>query len=208
MDASQEIETEREETKNMNDRVRLWMNKHAEGKHAQFWLAVVSFLEAFILPLPPSMFMLTMVALGKRHRWIYLATITTITSILGGIFGYLIGGFLYDTLGLWIIDLYNLSDEIAAVGVQFSNNAFLTIFLAAFTPIPYKAFTLGAGFFSINIFTFITASIVGRGLRYFAIGLFGKLFGEHVSKSIFQYMGLTFVLSILVLVIAAVWASF
>jgi membrane protein YqaA with SNARE-associated domain len=208
MEEIENKEETQETPRKVHDRVREWMNKHAESKHSQFWLCFTAFFEAFILPVPPSTLMLTMIALGKKRRWVYFATITTIMSVLGGVFGYFIGYVLYDTVGLWIIDLYNLSEKMQTVGEQFSENAFLTIFLAAFTPIPYKVFTLGAGFFSINLLTFIVASIVGRGLRYYLVALFSKLFGEHVSKSIFKYMGLTVILSIVVLVVAIIWTSF
>ena len=188
-----------EKYRHYQERARVWMETHADTKIAQGILAVVSFFEASILPLPPSTVLLAMVVLGKKHRWIYLALLTTVTSVLGGLFGYIIGSVLYDTLGQWIIAQYHLSDEITHIGTLFADNAFWALFVAAFTPIPYKAFTLAGGFFSINILVFIVASFIGRGLRFIIVAYFGKIFGRHVTESLFKYFAVATVLSLIII---------
>ena len=194
--------------KNIEERTRLWMLEHADSPQAQWWLGVIAFFESSVLPLPPSTFMVAMIVLGKKRQWAYLALFTTLTSVLGGLFGYLVGSVLYDSIGVWIIESYNLADEIEHVGELFANNAFWSILVGAFTPIPYKAFTIGAGFFTINIVTFTVASIIWRGLRYFILGFFADLLGEHVAKRIFKYFAITTLVAIGILVLFAVWGSF
>jgi len=192
----------------LNDRLTAWMLVHADTPRAQFWLSVVSFFEATILPLPPSTLMLAMVALGEKKRWFYLATITTLTSVLGGLFGYLIGYALYDTLGIWLITHYGLAEQMIKVGELFADNAFLAIFVGAFTPIPYKVFTIGAGFFKINLAIFTLASFLGRGLRFYVLAYLAKTLGEHVSRKIIHYFALLVIVSIGILIIFVGWQSF
>lgn len=179
-----------------------WMEQHADSWQAQVLLSVVAFLEASVVPLPPSMLLLAMVALGDRRRWLYLATLTTLASVLGGLFGYFIGAVLYDTLGRWIIEHYGLMREIAKLGMLFERHALLANFTGAFTPIPYKAFTIASGFFSINILIFTFASILGRGLRFFVLAYLAKVYGEHLSHTVIRYA--TF-LTLLAIVLAGVF---
>jgi membrane protein YqaA with SNARE-associated domain len=179
-----------------------WAHKHAGSRKAQWWLSIFSFIEASFSPLPPSTLMVAIIATGQRHRWVYYAGLTTVTSVLGGLFGYLIGDVFYSTFGQVIIAKYHLADEIARIGVWFEKNAFWTILVAAFTPIPYKAFTISAGFFNINVFLFATASLIGRGIRYFILAYIAYLFGEHATGIFFKYFNL--ILVVLLLSIASI----
>lgn len=191
----------------IEQRTRLWVTAHADGPYALWLLGLISFFESSILPLPPSAFMLGMVALGDRRKWMYLAAFTTLTSVAGGLFGYLIGAVLYDTLGQFIIEQYHLTEEITKLGILFSDRAFLANFVGAFTPIPYKAFTIASGFFSINLVVFLLASVFGRGLRFFVIAYLAKVFGEHVAHSVFRYVALTTLLAILIIVLVFIFAA-
>jgi len=132
--------------------------------------------------------MTAIITSGQRHRWLYFATLTTIFSVLGGLFGYLIGFVFYDTVGRFIIEAYDLADEIVMVGVKFEANAFWTILIAAFTPIPYKVFTLAAGFFKIDIWTFIIASIIGRGLRFYLVAWFLNFMEEKTGDKYIKHV--------------------
>ena len=189
-------------------RLRQWMELHADGKGAQIWLSAISFFEASVLPLPPSAFMVSMLVLGSKHRWLYLALLTTVTSVLGGIFGYIIGSVLYDPLGVWIIENYHLADDVAKIGELFADNAFLANLIGAFTPIPYKAFTIASGFFSINLFWFTLAAFIGRGLRFFILGYLAVVFGEHVAKRVFKFFALVTLMAVVVMVLALGFLSF
>ena len=172
----------------IEERVRSWMLAHADGPKALWLLFVISFFEASLLPLPPSAFMLGMIALGTRRRWVYLATLTTLTSVAGGLFGYLIGAALYDTVGVWIVEHYRLADEVARLGIFYRDWDFTANFIGAFTPLPYKAFAIASGFFSVNIATFTLASLLGRGLNFFIVAFVAKVFGEHIARSVFRYV--------------------
>lgn len=191
----------------LEERARIWMETHADTRTAQVLLAVVSFFEATVVPLPPSTLLMGMVVLGKRHRWLYLASLTTVTSVLGGLFGYIIGSALYDTVGVWIIERYDLFEELEHVGELFRKNAFVAVFVGAFTPIPYKVFTIGGGFFSVSVWTFIVASALGRGIRFYALAYLAHIFGERVAKRVLRYMTLTLIAGFAMLILIAVWAS-
>jgi len=189
-------------------KVRAWMEVNADGPKAVWLLFLISFFEASILPLPPSAFMLGMIALGTRRRWIYLATLTTLTSVAGGLFGYIIGAALYDTVGQWIVAQYHLTEEITYLGTLFKDWAFVTNFIGAFTPIPYKAFTLASGFFSINIVVFTVASVLGRGLNFFIVAYVAKVFGEHIARSVFRYVAFMTLLAFVVVFLTLSFYSF
>ena len=136
--------------------------------------------------------------MARKDRWIYYASLTTITSVLGGVVGYFVGMFLFDVVGVPIIKLYALEAQIEKVGTLFAQNAFLAIFISAFTPIPYKAFTLSAGFFSISFPVFIIASLIGRALRFFGVAFLAQKFGQALGNLIFAYF------NVISLVVAAI----
>lgn len=192
----------------LDNRMREWMLKHADTPMSQFWLSVISFLEASILPLPPSAFMLAMISLSKRKRWFYLAFLTTVMSVLGGLFGYLIGFAVYDTVGKWIVEHYGLASEINRIGNMFHDNAFWALFFGALTPVPYKAFAISGGFFSVDLSIFIISSFLGRGLRFFILGYLAKVFGEQVAKGIFKYFVVSVIAAMAIIVLIVLWQSF
>ena len=102
-----------------------WAQKYSESPHADKWLSFFSFTESSFFPLPPSTLMVAIMSVKDRHKkWIYYGTLTTITSVLGGLFGYLIGNVFYDTLGQGIVETYNLSADIEKVSIKFQDNAF------------------------------------------------------------------------------------
>jgi len=191
----------------MEERTRAWMQTHADSNLAIILLSFIAFAESSFLPLPPSAFMLGMIALGDRKRWIQLATLTTLMSVAGGLFGYLVGAVFYDTLGIFIIDQYHLADEITYFGGLFAERALLANFIGAFTPIPYKAFTIASGFFAIPLAPFIIASVIGRGLRFFIVGYLAKVFGEHVARSVFRYFTIITLIAIAIILLIVVIAS-
>lgn len=179
--------------------VRDWFTHYAETPHAERWLAFFSFIESSFFPIPPD-FLLSAMTLAHRHRWARYALITALFSVLGGLFGYFIGVFFFDFVGVYIINLYHLEEEVARVAELFKDNAFIALFVAAFTPIPYKVFTIAAGFFSVNLFVFIAASIFGRATRFFIVSYLVKRFGERFGYATFRYFDLvTFLLLLLAL---------
>ncbi len=150
-------------------------------------LFIIAFVESSFFPIPPDPILMNM-TLSKPDKWKRYALITTIASILGGVLGYVIGLALFESVGQWIIDTYHLQDEFTEIGEIFKDNGLLAIFAAAITPIPYKIFTITAGAFSLNLGTFLFASILGRGMRFtavaYAVSYFGKKYEDKIQKYI------------------------
>lgn len=173
----------------LKESLAAWMVRHAEGKNAKWWLFGISFAESSFFPIPPDVFLAAILATRERARAFFYAWITTASSILGGLLGYAIGYFFFQTVGIWLVATYHLEAQMVTVQRLFADNAFFAIFTAAFTPIPYKLFTISAGLFAINIPVFILASILGRGMRFFAVAAVMKYFGEHIVRLFYKYFG-------------------
>lgn len=187
---------------NLKNKLRDWAIKHAEGPYGKFWLGLVSFAESSFFPIPPDVLLVAIVSLRRGLGWFYYSALTTIFSVLGGLFGYLIGYWFYDAFGKTIISYYRLENEVAYIGKIFTDNAFSAIFLAGFTPIPYKIFTISAGLFGINLLIFLTASIISRGARFVAVGYISKVFGVKMSDFVFKYFNLlTAILAIVIILL-------
>jgi len=177
------------------------MIKYARGNNTKWYLSFFSFAEASFFPIPPDFLLMAILGSGQEHRWIYYSFLTSIGSVFGGIFGYMIGFLLFDSVGQWLISLYSLQEYMIVVKEIFNQNAFWTIFISGFTPIPYKVFTISAGFFGINLIIFIIASIISRFLRFFIVGFIMKVFGKDISRFVYNYFNiLTFIFVIGVII--------
>ena len=161
----------------------------ASHKSSKYFLAIVSVIESSFFPIPPDVMIIPMV-ISKKNDFIKIFLISTIFSVLGGILGYFIGAFFFD-IGMQIMNFYGYEAKL----IEFKNNllnregfyAWLSIlFLAGFTPLPYKVFTIASGLISFNIFIFILISFISRGLRFFIVSYlsykFGDLFTEFMNK--------------------------
>ncbi|HEX9793207.1 MAG TPA: VTT domain-containing protein [Planctomycetota bacterium] len=159
-----------------------WMLALAEKPGAEKALFGLSFAEASFFPLPPDPLLLAMGA-GRPDRALHFALVTTVASVLGAMLGYAIGAFLHDTLGVWLLDLYDADrvvfDKITA---WYEENGFLGILLAAITPIPFKVFTIASGILGYEFLPFLAASALGRSLRFFAEGLLLQFFGRPIAN--------------------------
>lgn len=186
-------------TRRLIKRLYGWVIGWAEKPQAEKALGAIAIAESSFFPIPPDPLLITMV-LARPQKYLRLAIICTLGSVLGGIFGYLIGAGLFETLGQWIIDTYSLQEEFTQVGELYASNAFLAIFAAAFTPIPFKIFTIAAGVFSINFPVFVIASLLGRGGRFFLVSIlmyhFGKRFKDRIEKYV-DILSLVFVVLII-----------
>ena len=161
----------------------------AAHKSSKFYLAIVSFVESSFFPIPPDVMVIPMV-ISKKNDFIKIFLITTIFSVLGGMLGYLIGAFFFD-FGSQIMSFYGYENKLSNIKENLVNSdgfyAWLGIlFLAGFTPLPYKVFTIASGLISFNFFIFIFISLVSRGLRFFIVSYlsykFGNLFTEFMEK--------------------------
>lgn len=161
-------------------KARDWLSARADSAQARLWLAIFSFTESCVFIVPPDPLLAALVFV-RKERWIYYAALTTITSVMGAIFGYVIGAVLFDTLGAYVVSLYGLGEEMAYAQTFINEGLFLFILTLAFTPIPFKVGVLTAGFVQAHFFVFLFAALLGRGARYFLIAFVAKLFGDHAA---------------------------
>jgi membrane protein YqaA with SNARE-associated domain len=161
----------------------------AAHKSSKYYLALVSFVESSLFPIPPDVMVIPMV-ISKKKDFIKIFLITTIFSVLGGILGYFIGAFFFES-GMQIMSFYGYEDKLINLKDSLMNSdsfyAWLGIlFLAGFTPLPYKVFTIASGLIGFNIIIFILISIISRGLRFFIVSYlsykFGYLFTQFMNK--------------------------
>lgn len=162
------------------------IERFANHKYSLTILFLVAFAESSFFPIMPDVLIVAMLIHTVKKSWVKIASITTVGSVLGGVAGYFIGMIFYNYVGAPIVNLYGLQNEMLHVQTLFQDNAFLAILIAAFTPIPYKVFTIASGLFSVNIFTFITASIIGRGIRFFAVAYLTDRYGVKAKELIFE----------------------
>ena len=161
----------------------------AAHKSSKFYLAIVSFIESSFFPIPPDVMVIPMV-ISRKNDFIKIFLITTIFSVLGGILGYFIGAFFFD-IGIQIMSFYGYEDKLIKLKNNLINSdgfyAWLGIlFLAGFTPLPYKVFTIASGLIGFNIIIFILISLISRGLRFFIVSYlsykFGNLFTQFMNQ--------------------------
>ncbi|WP_440681314.1 YqaA family protein [Candidatus Pelagibacter sp. HIMB1623] len=161
----------------------------AAHKSSNLYLSIVSFTESSFFPIPPDVMIIPMV-IAKKKEYFKIFLIASIFSVLGGIFGYLIGYLFYD-LAIHVIEFYGYENKVENLKINLSQGsgffAWLSIlFLAGFTPLPYKAFTIASGIIAFNFPVFIIVSLISRSLRFFIIAYlsykFGDLFTEFMEK--------------------------
>ena len=153
----------------------------ARHKFSKPILAFISFVESSFFPIPPDVMIVPMV-LAKKEGYFKIFLIATTFSVLGGVFGYFLGS-LFLEFSMSIIEFYNYEDKVFELQEKLSNKAGLvfwigTLFLAGFTPLPYKVFTITSGFIGFNIYIFIIISLISRGLRFFIVSYFSMKFGD------------------------------
>lgn len=167
------------------DRLKL-ATKH---KLAEPILAVLCFLEASILPIFPEIMLAPMILTERQRAW-RLATICTIASVLGGLAGYAVGVFLFDTIGQALISFYGAGDSFGSLMRSFNENGPLMIIIGAISPVPYKVITITSGVAGLDLWTFILYGLIGRGARYFVpCGLF-YFFGPAANAFIEKHKAL------------------
>ena len=157
----------------------------AAHKSSKYYLAFISFVESSFFPIPPDVMIIPMV-IAKKNNFIKIFLIATIFSVLGGILGYFIGAFFFE-FGIQIISLYGYENELFKIKNNLVNSDgfyawFGILFLAGFTPLPYKVFTIASGLIGFNILIFIIISLVSRGLRFFIVSYLSYKFGDLFTK--------------------------
>ncbi len=151
----------------------------ANHRHAPYYLGGISFTEAVFLPIPPDMLLIPMALANKTKAWRW-AFLTTITSVLGGLIGYLIGAYLYDSVGRALVEFYGLSSHFESLAHWYDNYGIWVVLVSGFLPIPYKVFTIASGVFAMALLPFLIGSAIGRATRFFAVSAFCFWFGDAV----------------------------
>lgn len=157
-----------------------WMLDKAGSRHAVPALAVVSFVESSVFPLPPDLMLIPM-CLAERRKAFYFALVCTIASVLGGLAGYAIGYFLYETAGRWILDLYGGAEGwYEKMAALFHEYGAWIILVKGLTPFPFKILTIFSGMVKFSLPLFVITSIIARGGRFFLVAGLLYVYGEKV----------------------------
>lgn len=159
----------------------------AKHKYATYYLTILTFSESVFFPIPPDVMLAPMVISNREKAW-YLAAITSIASVLGGIVGYMLGAFLYEPVVLPFIEFMSYQDKFATIVGYFDQYGVWIVFLAGFTPIPYKLFTVSAGMLAMTFWPFVIASAIGRGARFFLVAGILYFGGEKMEQKLRQYV--------------------
>ena len=187
----------------------------AEHKSSNFYLGLVSFIESSFFPIPPDAMIIPMV-IAKKKEYLKIFLIASIFSVLGGIFGDLIGYLFFD-LAMYVIEFYGYQDKVENLKFNMSQGsgflAWLSIlFLAGFTPLPYKAFTISSGLIAFNLPIFIIVSLISRSLRFFIVAFlsykFGELFTEFMENHGSKWFTIIGIIIVIIFIIIYLFFKF
>ena len=185
------------ESKNILRTVYYWTLKQAEASYADWFIGLYSFLEAIIIPLPTDPLLLAR-ATAKPKLALWVSFYVTLTSLLGALAGYFIGMCFWETLSPFVYS-YIFSEETFNIVVErVHESTFLFILLGAFSPLPFKAFSLTAGSMGLGMVPFTLATIVGRGVRYFTLGGLIYIYGDSIKDFIDRKLEILFLLASLI----------
>ena len=171
----------------------------AEHPNALWVLAVVSFVESSVFPIPPDVLMIPMIIARPSRAWL-IALVALVSSVLGGLLGYAIGAFFYEALGQPILEALGKGDAMAAFNTRFNDFGFWAVLIAGITPFPYKVITILSGTTGLNLVVFTLASIAARGLRFFIVATLLWKFGAPIRDFIERRLNLMFILFVVILV--------
>ena len=172
----------------------------SKKKYALSFLLIVAFLESFIFPIPPDIFLIFLI-LAQKNKAFYLAFYCTVLSVAGGILGYFIGSFFFDSLGQGILNYYNLNEKFLIFSESYNEFGAFIVAAGGFTPIPYKIITIFSGFVKMDFFEFTIASVISRGARFFLIATLLYFFGKKIEELLIKKFGLISLILFLIIII-------
>lgn len=175
-----------------------WVSSFAHSKHATASLFFLSILESCFIPIAPDVLLIILSIERPKKIWLY-AFITTIASVIGGVLGYYIGAEIWERVAPYFFQHVFSEELFSQVQSLYQKWDFWAVFVGAFTPIPYKVFTVTAGVFQVSIFQFIVASLIGRGARFFLVAALIRWFGPNVKIFIDKYFNLLSIAFIVIL---------
>ena len=176
-----------------------WTLKKAEHKYSSWVLSIVSFAESSFFPIPPDVLLIPMIIAKRTKAWTY-AFICTLSSVFGGVVGYAIGFFLFNSIGILIVEFYNLTNSFDTFENYYKEYGMLIVLGAGFTPFPFKFITIASGVFSLNIFLFIFTAFIARGFRFYLLAILLFIFGEKIKFLIDKYFNILAVLFFILLI--------
>lgn len=180
-----------------------WTLRQAEGPYATYVLFAIAFAESSFFPIPPDVILLPMALAAREKAWRY-ALICTVGSVLGGLLGYAIGAWLYESLGQWIINTYHMQEAFQRFHDEFNEWGVYVILAKGLTPIPFKLVTIASGVAALPLVPFVLASIVTRAARFFLVAGLVRKFGEPIRTFVEKYLNWV-ALGVLVLIVFGFW---
>ncbi|MEH7827046.1 YqaA family protein [Gemmobacter denitrificans] len=175
-----------------------WTLSLASHRHALAALAAVAFIESSVFPIPPDILMIPMIV-AAPHRAFLIAAVSTLASVLGGLAGYLIGLFLFDSIGQPVLAFYGMTDKFEVFAQTYNSWGAWAVLIAGVTPFPYKVVTILSGATDLSLPVFMLASVLARGLRFFLVAALLWKFGAPIRDFIERRLGLMFTLAVALL---------
>jgi membrane protein YqaA with SNARE-associated domain len=166
-----------------------WTMAKAAHRHAEWWLAAFSFVEASFFPVPPHP-LLGLMCLAEPKKAVRFAMIATLASVMGGLLGYAIGYFVYEAVGASLLAALGMTESFPKAACYLREYGAEIIMIKGATPIPFKLLTITAGFIAMPLLTFIGASVVSRSISFMIVGVLFRLFGASIKAFIDKYLGL------------------
>jgi membrane protein YqaA with SNARE-associated domain len=170
----------------------------ADHPQAIYFLAVVSFIEASFFPIPPDVMLIPMVLMNPSRAW-FFALIATVFSVLGGVFGYIIGAFAYEQFAQPILYTLGKEAEMANFSQKYNEIGLWAVITAGVSPIPFKVITIMSGATNLNFVVFLGASLVSRGIRFFIVAGLLNFYGHEIKVFIERYLNWVFMLFVILL---------
>ena len=174
-----------------------WTIRLAEHPHALWALAIVAFVESSFFPIPPDVLMIPMILARPSRAWL-IATVALVASVLGGMLGYAIGAFFYESIGQPVLEAMGKGHAMEEFNERFNDFGFWAVLTAGVTPFPYKVITIMSGWTGMPFGTFVATSILARALRFFVVAGLLWGFGEPIRDFIEKRLGLMFVIFLVV----------
>ena len=170
----------------------------ADHPHAMWALAFVAFIESSVFPIPPDVLMIPMILARPSRAWA-IAGVALVASVMGGMLGYAIGAFAYESIGQPILQSMGKAEAMEAFNTKFNDVGFWAVLTAGVTPFPYKVITIMSGWTAMPLGTFIATSILARALRFFVVAALLRTFGAPIREFIEKRLGLMFTLFVVLL---------
>jgi membrane protein YqaA with SNARE-associated domain len=176
-----------------------WVVGWADSPYGVWALFLIALVESSVFPIPPDVLLLAL-AFGAPRKSFRLAAVCAVGSVIGAVLGYFIGWFLYDTVGMWVVNTYGLAEKMDLVQTYYQENAFMALLAAGFTPIPFKVFTIASGMMKVPLGTLVVASAISRTARFMLVAGFVYFFGERAKGFIDKYFDVLTILFTVLLI--------